>query len=168
MAQTIDIQITFDAESILHKYPTPSLKPEAPTAVDSKYIFMVVADDEAVSGNGGGNLNVRAETNDTIRWRETTPGTDYSTILYAFPTKTDLISVPQPLLVPVQAPLPDPANPTKPKTQTIQDYYWNCVVTKPSPDPKVPLAYHFNFMIVSRHGATKGYYSWDPWITITS
>lgn len=158
----IDIQITFDAETILQQYGT-NTDPNNPVAVSASYIFMVVAAPDAVSGNGGGELNVKAETDDTIRWRETTPGIDYAAILYAFPTQTNLISTPQPLLSTVTVPLPNPNNPTQPNKQTIQDYFWNCVVLSPG-----TVTYHFNFMIVDRSGNTKGYYWWDPFITITS
>lgn len=169
MAQ-IDVQITFDAESILKAY-TPGKDPDNPTVVDPKYIFMVVANDEAVSGNGGGSLTIKARTRDTIFWSEATPGVDYSTILYAFispplsPGQQPLISQPQPEVVTVTVPLPNEKTLTKPDKQTVKDFFWSCDVKNPSDNA---MAYHFHFMIVDRDGNTKGYFSWDPWIKITT
>jgi len=164
MSQTIDIQVTFDADSILKHDTTPSTNPNEPRSVNSKYVFMVVADDEAVSGNGGSTLTVKAETDDTIRWRETTPGVDYSTILYAFKATTgeELITTPQPVTSEVTVPLPNKDNLTEPGRQKIKDFFWNCIAQTPG-----NVIYHFNFMIVSRSGKIKGYYYWDPYINIT-
>lgn len=162
MSDTIDIQITFDAETILASYGKNG-DPNNPVGISAGLVYMVVASGQAVSGNGGGELNVSAETDDTIRWRETTPGVDYSAILYAFPTQSSLISTPVPLISTVTVPLPNPSNPTQPGRQAIQDYFWNCTVLNPG-----SVTYHFNFMIVGRDGTVQGYYWWDPFITINS
>lgn len=163
MPQTIDIQVTFDADSIL-QHNAPGLTPDAPNPVDPDYVYMVVADDAAVSGNGGPNLEVKAKTDDTIRWRETTPGVDHSTILYAFEATSgeDLISTPQPLTPEVNVPFPNKNDLTHPGSQKIKDFFWNCVAVEPG-----SVTYHFNFMVVSRSGKIKGYYYWDPRISIT-
>jgi nematocidal protein AidA len=164
MDDTIDILVVFDAETIVAKYGTNS-DPANPVAVDNSLIYMIVASGEAVSGNAGGELNIAAQTEDTIRWREATLGPDFSAILYLFvPTSGGgLISNPVPYLATVTEPLPNPQNPTQPGTQTIQDYFWNSVALSPG-----SVTYHFNFMIVARNGATQGYYWWDPFITISS
>ena len=56
---------------------------------------------------------------------------------------------------------PDPADPVHPKAQTISDYFWESTVLAAG-----SVTYAFNFMIVGRDGAVKGYYFWDPFITI--
>jgi hypothetical protein len=163
MSNTFDIQVTFDAETILQKYGT-NTDPNNPVQVDASYVYMVVAAPAALSGNGGGELRLVAQTDDTIRWRESTPGVDLQTILYAFsPLNNGIISNPQLFLSNVTVPVPNPNNPLEPTTQTIQDYFWNSLAQAPG-----QVTYHFNFMIVDRHGNTQGYYAWDPFITITS
>ena len=74
----------------------------------------------------------------------------------------NLISTPEPLEVEVKTPLPNPADPTKPTSQTIQSYFWNTTVLSPG-----DVTYHFNFMILDRDGNVQGYYWWDPFIHIT-
>jgi hypothetical protein len=160
----IDIQITFDAQTIAQSYGHNG-DPNNPVQVASNLIYMVTAQADALNGNGGGELTVYAQTEDTIRWREATTSPDYSAILYAFiPTQgAGLISTPQALEATVTVPLPDPDDPTHPNTQTIQDYFWNSTVLNPG-----QVTYHFWFMIVSRQGDVLGYYWWDPFISISS
>jgi nematocidal protein AidA len=159
----IDVLVTFDAETIYHNYGG-NTDSGNPVSVSNDLIYMVTAQDDALNGNGGGELTIYAQTEDTIRWREATPSPDYSAILYRFTTdSTGLITPPVALEAPVTVPLPDPDNPTVPLTQTIQDYFWNSTVIAPG-----SVTYHFAFMLVSRHGDVLGYYQWDPFISITS
>lgn len=163
MAQ-IDIQITFDAQTIVETYGH-NTDPQNPVQVDTKFIYMVTAQDDAVSGEGGGELTVYAQTEDELRWREAALGPDFSAILYQFvPTQGgDLISTPVPLEAEVTVPLPNPSDPTNPGRQTIEDYYWSSDVQNAG-----EVTYHFYFMVVSRAGDVLGYYWWDPFISISS
>jgi hypothetical protein len=166
MSNTIDVLVTFDAEGIIATFGPngdPNNPVQIPVTNPPQWIFMVTDQAGVLSGQGGSELNVTAQTEDTIRWREVTPGPDYESILYAFdPTGGgNLISTPQAMLATVTEPLPNPANPTVPNRQTVQDYLWNCVVTGAG-----QVTYHFSFMIVDRAGNVQGYYWWDPFITI--
>ena len=165
MASTIDILVAFDAQGIVEAYGGNN-NSGAPVQIDSsKYIFMVTNQQSVMSGEGGSELRIHAQTEDTIRWREVTPGPDFESILYEFKaTQGDgLISDPQPLLSTVTVPLPNPKVPTQPNTQTIKDYFWNSVV-----QDQGDVTYHFSFMIVDRGGDVRGYYWWDPFIHITT
>jgi len=103
-----------------------------------------------------------AHTTDTIRWRETTPGVNYESIIYGFQDNATLISTPQLFLSTVSVPVPNPTNPLEPTEQTVSDYFWNSVVLQPG-----ELVYHFKFMVVDRKGGIQGYYQWDPFISIS-
>ncbi|MGP5309960.1 inclusion body family protein [Vreelandella alkaliphila] len=163
----IDVLIAIDAESVIQKYGTntDSDNPQQ-IATSENFIYMIVRSDEAVSGNGGAELTIAAQTLDVIRWRETslTLNGTYSTILYEFDsTNSDgLITPPQPIIVEVNTPLPVASDPLHPSTQTINDYFWNCTVTRAG-----NVTYHFKFMIVDRDNNVQGYYWWDPFIQIT-
>lgn len=164
--EIIDVLIAVDTETIISKFGT-NTDPDKPVQVtDSSLIFMITKSDDAVTGNAGSELKIGAKTLDTIRWRETSLSLNaiYSALLYKFvPTAGgDLISPPIPLLAQVQTPLPDPSNPTIPKTQTIESYFWDSTVLSPG-----NVTYHFNFMIIDRSGNVQGYYWWDPFIQIT-
>lgn len=164
--EIIDVLIAVDTETIISKYGTNS-DPDKPVQItDPSLIFMITKSADAVSGNAGNELKIGAKTLDTIRWRETSLSLNavYSAILYKFVATSgeDLISTPIPLLAKDETPLPDPKNPTVPKTQTIETYFWNSTVLNPG-----DVTYHFNFLIIDRSGNIQGYYWWDPFIQIT-
>jgi nematocidal protein AidA len=164
--EIIDVLIVIDAETTLSTYG-PNGDSKNPTQItNSNLIYMITKQAEVVSGNAGNELNISAETLDVIRWRETTLSlnADYDAILYSFVAAAGgtLISTPEPLLVTVSTPLPNPADPLHPTTQTVQSYFWSCTVLNQG-----DVTYNFKFMIVDRHGAVQGYYSWDPFIHIT-
>lgn len=158
----IDIQMTFDAVTILDTYKGNS-DPDNPVGISANLVYMVTNQGNVVTGEGGGELNVSAQTDDTLRWREAALNPEYSVLLYAFTPATGLISPPQSLQSTITVPVPNPGNPLQPGRQTIQDYFWQATVLNPG-----TLTYHFSFMIVARSGAELGYYAWDPFITITS
>jgi hypothetical protein len=164
--EIIDVLIAVDTETVISKYGT-NTDPDNPVQIkDPSLIFMITKSADAVSGNAGNELKIGAKTLDTIRWRETSLSLNavYSAILYKFVTTSgqELISTPIPLIAKDQTPLPDPKNPTVPKTQTIETYFWTSTVLDPG-----DVTYHFNFMIVDRSGNIQGYYWWDPYIQIT-
>lgn len=164
--EIIDVLVAVDADTIISKYGTNTDANNPVQITDSSLIFMITKQADAVSGNAGNELKIGAKTLDTIRWRETSLSLNaaYSALLYKFVASSggDLISPPIPLLVEVKTPLPDPSNPTTPKTQTIESYFWNSTVLKAG-----SVTYHFNFMILDRTGAVQGYCWWDPFIRIT-
>ena len=165
--EIIQVLIAVDAETI-NATLGGNAEPNNPVQVtDSKLIWMVTRQADAVTGNAGNELNIKAETEDVIRWRETSLSlnSDYVTLLYAFvQTSGDatLISPPMPLLAKVKVPLPNPAAPLQPGSQEIESYFWETTVLNPG-----SVTYHFKFMIVGRDGSVAGYYWWDPFITIS-
>jgi hypothetical protein len=158
----IDIQITFDAITILDTYKGSS-DPKNPVGISADLVYMVTNQGHVVTGEGGGELNVSAQTDDVLRWREAALNPEYSVLLYAFTPPTGLVSAPQPMQSTITVAVPNAADPLQPTRQTIQDYFWQSTVLNPG-----NLTYHFCFMIVDRSGAELGYYAWDPFITITS
>jgi hypothetical protein len=165
-SRTIDVLIAVDTDTILQQYPGAT-DPNNPVQVTSNPppIFMIAKQGDVVSGEAGNELNLVAEVMDTVRWRETTLtlNADYTTILYKFVATggDQLISPPVPLLATVNTPLPNPADPLHPTSQTIKSYFWNTTVLDVG-----SVTYHFSFMILDRNGNPKGYYWWDPFITI--
>lgn len=167
MSATIDVLVVFDAATILANHTSPSQNSGAPTSVGTG-IYMIVDSAHAAGGQATTELTLKAETGDTIRWRESTlASTDYEALLYGFTseqsTTSSLITTPTPILITVTEPFPNPTNLTMPETQTVQDYFWNCTVENAG-----SLTYQFQFMLVSRQGAVQGYFTWDPFITISS
>lgn len=165
--EIIQVLIAVDCETILATLGK-NTNPNAPVQVtDPNLIWMITKQVDAVSGNAGNELNIKAQTLDVIRWRETSLSLDsaYFAMLYQFVNASggaDLISTPTPMLATVKVPSPDPEKPLQPGLQDVKTYFWECTVTNPG-----SLTYHFNFMILGRDGSVAGYYWWDPFITIS-
>ncbi len=165
--EIIQVLIAIDAETIIATLGTNS-DPNNPVQVtDASLIWMITKNADVVTGNAGNELNIKAETEDVIRWRESTLSlnSDYTALLYKFDQTggdPDLISPPDPLLAKVKVPLPNSANPLQPGSQEIESYFWETTVLNPG-----TVTYHFMFMIVGRDGTVAGYYWWDPFITIS-
>jgi nematocidal protein AidA len=161
----IDILIAIDAETIIASYPSGTAA--TPTSIDTPLIYMMVAQDDAVFGEGSKELKIRAKTLDVIRWRETTLALNgnYYGILYKFFALKggELLSPPEPLMAAVQTPLPDPDDPLHPKIQTVNSYFWSTTVLMAG-----STTYAFNFMVLDRSNNVLGYYFWDPFITISA
>lgn len=160
----IDILIVIDAEGLVGAYPPGT--PTQPTMVDKPLIYMMVRQENADFGNGSDELKVVAQTEDVIRWRETSLSLngDYSAVLYDFFALRgdDLISKPEPLIATVKVPLPNPAAPLSPGYQTTSNYFWTSTVLSPG-----ETTYAFRFAVMDRQGAIQGYFAWDPFIKIS-
>lgn len=164
--EIIQVLIAVDCETVIATLGTNSDSNNPVQVQDSSLIWMITKQGDAVSGNAGNELTIKAETEDVIRWRETSLSleSDYVTLLYEFVNTSgdgDLISPPVPLLAKVKVPLPNPSAPLQPGMQEIESYFWQCTVLNPG-----SVTYHFKFMIVGRDGTVAGYYWWDPFIQI--
>lgn len=160
----IDVLIAVDADTLVGRYPPGTA--DAPTMVDQPLIYMMVRQANGDFGQASKELKILASTEDVIRWRATSLSLngDYSAIFYQFFALRgdDLISPPTPLLATVKTPLPNPAAPLQPGSQTIRSYFWETTVLQPG-----ETTYAFRFMICGRGGAPAGYFAWDPFIKIS-
>ena len=160
----IDVLIVIDADTLIADYPGGT--PANPMSVDQKLIYMMVRQDNGVFGEGTKELKIRAQTEDQLRWRETTTTLNsvYFGLMYKFFTLrgSELLSAPEALVATVKTPLPDPDNPLVPRTQEIKSYFWAATILQPG-----KTTYAFQFAILDRHNNPLGYYTWDPFISIT-
>lgn len=165
--QVIDVLIVVDTETVLAKYGAGGSVGH-PYSVDERLIWAVAKKDSVVFANATGELKLRAQTEDIIRWRATglSLNSEDSVILYAFAVKKQsgpgLIRKPRANLVELKTPLPQENDPAKPAMQTVQDYFWQTTVQRSGHE-----IYTFNFMIVHRDGTVRGHFTWDPTITIS-
>ncbi|MEU3822998.1 inclusion body family protein [Streptomyces sp. NPDC030392] len=164
-SQIINVLIAFDCESILERYRNPSMDPDHPTWVDPQYILMTTRQDRII-GSPGGELNFRAEVEDIIRWRETTLSLDdnYSALLYRYESNAArLLTDPEPVVVDTMLPYPNPDAPKDSPsflTQRVKSHYWRADVRSVG-----SVTYHFSFQILDGTHV-RGYFAWDPFITI--
>jgi len=162
--QIIDVLLVIDAETIVESYPPGTAV--NPTSIDQPLIFMMVKTADAVFGQASKELKIKARTLDEVRWRETSLSLNsaYFGLIYGFFAikGQGVFSTPEPLLAEVKTPLPNPADPIHPTTQTVQNYFWSATILNSG-----EATYAFNFMILDRDNAVQGYYFWDPFISVT-
>lgn len=165
MSRVTDVLVAFDTETILQKYPNPSKNPNAPTLIDFHHVYMITNQDNVINGQAGGELDLKAQVGDLIRWRETSLslGFEKSVIFYKFigNVGNELISTPTPRKAEASFAQPNTTNPSVPTCQKIANYYWSSETLSTG-----RVTYHFNFMVVDRNCNAMGYFSWDPFITI--
>jgi hypothetical protein len=164
MGDRIDVLIAFDTETIVKVYG-PNQDPNSPRSVNPSLIYMIVRKSNALSGQANGNLNIKAQVDDVIRWCETSLSlsADSNAILYKYIPLygRDLISEAVPCISDFEVPLPNPDDPLHPTMRKTKSYYWSSIVKKEG-----SVIYTFRFMILDRDENIVGYYYWDPYITI--
>jgi nematocidal protein AidA len=182
----VDVLIVVDAETLLLDFPTPTdpskLDPDKPTQIWTsdpkvldKYISMFVRQKNIGSTTqvkGSAQLDVIANQNDIIQWRETTfsQNAAYSAILYRYlHAGGDKIfedasgkSTLGAWIFDRTVPLPNTKDLLHPTMQTIKDYFWQGTVAVEAPKKE---NYEFAFMLMQKD-KTLGYFRWDPTITI--
>lgn len=160
----IDLILVMDTAGLLAAYPPGS--PEAPNSVDQPLIYMMVRQANAVFGEASKELKISARTGDILRWRASSLSlnSDSTAALYKFFALrgSDLLSPPAPLLAQIASPLPNPADPLHPGRQEIANAFWQSTILAPG-----NVTYAFQFMVLDRDNNPLGYFSWDPFITIS-
>jgi len=175
MSSYIDIEVVIDTERLLAEQ-TPSQDPNNPTGIDHvSYSFMIATNAHVNGGQASGNLSVKAIVNDVLRWRclSLSGNSDQSAVAYNIAKfggqqVTGLINA---IISQPYAPLPtlQGESNTNPPTFTgavENDYYLEATVTGHGTEQ-----YMFYFYVTDNDPNTgepvlKGYYYWDPTITI--
>jgi nematocidal protein AidA len=165
MSDVINVLISVDTETLVQQ--GISQDPNNPTQVSGGQVFAIVRAANALSGEGGSELNISAYTEDIVRWRlsSLSLNDEQMTLPYRLNVSSgaDLLKDLGASISTVTVPLPKPHDPLNPTSQTIQDYYWEAEVQQPG-----SATYQFQFMIINRHSQKLGYCTWDPFITIKS
>ncbi|KVD78920.1 inclusion body protein [Burkholderia sp. ABCPW 14] len=162
MSRVTDVLVAVDTETILQKYPNAS-NPNNPLLIDWHHIDLITNQDNVISGQAGGELNLKAEAGDLVRWRESSVslGFEKQVIFYKFIANQGGELITTPRLAETSLPVPNTSDPAKPKCQTVQNYFWSSEVLK-----RGRVTYHFQFVILDRRCQICGCCQWDPFITI--
>lgn len=161
----VDILMVVDAETLIQQYPAGTA--DNPTVVPAPLIYLIADSKYVDFGQASKELKIAISSLDEIRWRSTTASlnSNYFCMLYDFKLMdgTPIMSTPTPLLSEVEVPLPNMDNPLAPKTQTVENYFWNATALSQG-----EITYTFYFMILDRNNTPLGYYFWDPFIKISN
>jgi nematocidal protein AidA len=164
MSEIINILIAIDTETIIKAYG-PNQDLNNPRSICSNLIRMIVRQGNVLSEQASGELNVQAQVDDIIQWRETSLSLsdDSNAVLYKYMPifGGELISEVVAHKIDLMIPLPNPKDPLNPKIQKRTSHFWSSVVKGQG-----SVIYTFRFFIMDRNKKIVGYYSWDPYITI--
>ncbi len=139
-----------DAVTISNHYDSPSTDPSNPTNIGSlasSTIFMVVAQDNQLSGNASAGLDIKAKKDDTIHWRATTLSANEDAKVnftnFVKYSGDNVIDQPQ---------------------KVSGEEEWTATVRQVSSGSRE--VYNWIFEILDSSNNLYGYFQWDPSITV--
>ena len=156
VATVNNVLLIVDAESLLSRYPQPSLKPQLPTVIEDGFIFAISGQKSA---NNDSNMTLSEDNGTTfhIRGRTVSLLAEHSVVFYEMSVgDAGVLSAPK-LVVHGNLTIaaPDPANPTEPGNHVIADHYWECKRLSSG-----VAACELNFMLINKNCEALGYFSW--------
>lgn len=153
------VLLVVDAESLLAKYPTPSLEAEKPTTISAGFIFATSGTHAEQNIKNDSNFTLTASNGKTfhIRARTVSLIAEHSVVFYNMAVADAQVLSPPKLVVHtgLTVPAPDPANPIQPGSHLADDHYWECSQLTPG-----VAACELSFMLVNQNCEVVGYFSW--------
>lgn len=167
VATANNVLLVVDAESLLSKYPTPSLEAENPTTISEGFIFAVNGTDVEKIAENDSKLTLTISNGKTfhIRGRTVSLVAEHSVVFYDMVVDgAQVLSQPK-LLVKgnLTVPAPNPENPTQPGSHQADDHYWECTQLAPG-----VAACELSFMLVNQRCEVMGYFSWQVEVTLSA
>ena len=148
-----------DAESLLSRYPQPSLDPQNPTEIAQGFIFAISGTETTQSTKNDSLVTFIARNgkNFHIRGRTVSLLAEHSVVFYEMSVGDAEVLSPPELVVheSLTVPAPDPENPTQPGSQTADDHYWHCTQLTAGVEDCV-----LKFMLINKSCEALGYFSW--------
>ncbi|GKX37517.1 inclusion body family protein [Pectobacterium versatile] len=170
----INVIVIIDTDRIINDPSIKSVSKDQahPTPIGHQYSYMVAPSQSAISGEGTGDLNIRANRDDVIRWTgiSESANSDSSVLIYGLPryagdtvfTQVEFVNSSR-----LEAE-PAPTNNTSPFPVTFTEqkhWYTQATITKLGTEQ-----YQVQFALYHRpHGGNQelyGYFQWDPTITV--
>ncbi|MGI8454121.1 inclusion body family protein [Pectobacterium versatile] len=170
----INVIVIIDTDRIINDPSIKSVSKDQahPTPIGHQYSYMVAPSQSAISGEGTGDLNIKANRDDVIRWTgiSESANSDSSVLIYGLPryagdtvfTQVEFVNSGR-----LEAE-PAPTNNTSPFPVTFTEqkhWYTQATITKLGTEQ-----YQVQFALYHRpHGGNQelyGYFQWDPTITV--
>jgi hypothetical protein len=176
MSNIIDVEMVFDAQTLLKKYKNRSQKPSEPTGIEHKDVYMIVAAQYVADPRtqATADLAIRAEVDDVIRWRglSLSENISHSVIPYKIQrfAGSQVTTIPEPREAHPWIPIPvqnedKSVDPLKFKAQQIPNYYLSCDVTD-SGTENYQVWFYLTEQVSGSDVQVLGYFYWDPSITV--
>jgi hypothetical protein len=160
IAPANNVLLIVDAESLLSRYPQPSLEPETPTRIEEGFIFAISGTQTPQSTTNDRLMTFLASNGKDfhIRGRTVSLLAEHSVVFYEMSVGNAGVLSPPELVVHANltVPAPDPENPTQPGSHTADDHYWHCTQLAAG-----VAACELQFMLINKNCEALGYFSWS-------
>ncbi|MGF6332249.1 hypothetical protein ABH909_005127 [Pseudomonas sp. BS3782 TE3695] len=161
-----NVLLIVDAESLLSRYPQPSLESENPTVIEDGFIFPVTGSTATQSAENDSKIILTGNENIFhIRGRTVSLLAEHSIVFHNISVvDTGILSPPKLVVNGEQTvPAPDPANPTQPGSHKADDHYWEC-----SQLTHGVTTCELSFMLINQSCDVLGYFSWETEVTLSA
>jgi len=162
-----NVLLIVDAESVLARYPNPSLDAAAPTSITDGLIFFAIGNDSKniVINDSKVTIPVEIDRDLHFRGRSVSLIAEHSVVVYRMTVAdSDVLSEPDlQINTDLTVPAPNPDDPTTPGSRKADDHYWTCTPKKPG-DVQCELS----FMLVNQQCEVVGYFHWTSGLKITN
>ncbi|MCU1750572.1 inclusion body family protein [Pseudomonas sp. 6D_7.1_Bac1] len=164
--QATNVLLIVDAETLLTRYPKPSLDPQNPTVIEDGFIFTVGATQGPTPAAKGTCLELAENSAKTFHLRGRTVGlhAEHSVVFYDL-SVGDARVLSQPQLVVhngLTLPAPNPETPTEPVAVKADDHYWHCQQLSTGVEQC-----ELSFMLVNSSCEALGYFSWTVGVKLS-
>ena len=159
VATANNVLLIVDAESLLLRYPEPSLEADKPTSISDGFVFAINGSPTPKSTTNDSQMTFIAGNDATfhIRGRTVSLLAEHSVVFYDMSVgDAGVLSAPE-LVVQdgLTVPAPDPENPTEPGSHQADDHYWKCTRLATGVE-----ACELKFMLIDKNCEALGYFSW--------
>lgn len=166
VATANNVLLVVDAESLLSKYPTPSLDAENPTPIADGFVFVINGSTTPQSTKNDSSITLTIGIGSTshIRSRTVSLLAEHSVVFYEMSVgDAGVLSTPE-LVVKekLSVPAPDPENPIEPGSHTADDHYWQCTQLAAGVE-----VCELNFMLIDKSCEALGYFRWAVEVKVT-
>lgn len=162
-----NVLLIVDAESLLSRYPQPSLEPQKPTVIEDGFIFAISGIKITKNTKNDSKITLTANNGKVfhIRGRTVSLLAEHSVVFHNMTVDDGGVLSPPKLLVHGEqtVPAPDPVNPTQPGSHKADDHYWECSQLTPG-----VVACELSFMLINQRCEALGYFSWKTEMTLSA
>ncbi len=161
-----NVLLIVDAESLLSRYPQPSLEPQNPTVIEDGFIFATSGTTTTKNAKNDSKITLTANGQVFhIRGRTVSLLAEHSVVFHNISVgDTGILSPPKLVVHGEQTvPAPDPSNPTQPGSHTADDHYWECSQLSTG-----VAACELSFMLINQRCEALGYFNWKTEVTLSA
>lgn len=154
-----NVLLIVDAESVLARYPDPSLDAAAPTSITDGFIFFAIGNRSKEIAINDSIITIPVEIGRDlhVRGRSVSLIAEHSVVVYRM-TVADSGVLAEPTLqihTDLTVPAPNPDDPTTPGSRKADDHFWTCTPKKPG-----EVQCELSFMLVNQQCEVVGYFHW--------